>query len=97
MRGSVTLRKFPGLSARAADRQINRILGQSRQARMRRPNDGEEGQFEKANDDRRPLHAPSAALFHRHFGARLASMRWSVRRCILSWRAVSETFRSQDS
>ncbi len=32
-----------------------------------------------------------------HFGARLARMRWSVRRCMLSWRAVSDTLRSQAS
>ena len=32
-----------------------------------------------------------------YFGARLAKMRWSVRRCMLRRRAVSETLRPQSS
>ena len=40
---------------------------------------------------------PPGLAILRYLGARLANMRWSVRRCMLSWRAVSETFRSQDS
>ena len=32
-----------------------------------------------------------------YFGARLARMRWSVRRCMLSRRAVSETLRLHSS
>jgi hypothetical protein len=32
-----------------------------------------------------------------HFGARLARMRWRVRRCMLSFRAVSDTLRALSS
>ena len=41
--------------------------------------------------------AVSSGLFQAYRGARLARMRCSVRRCMLSRRAVSETLRSQSS
>ncbi len=41
--------------------------------------------------------AEPSALADRQRGARLPRMRCNVRRCMLSWRAVSETLRSHDS
>jgi hypothetical protein len=71
--GRLLVEDHPGIEGRAddgreqehevavAERQIERVPRHRREARMRRPGDGEEGEFKEADDDRRPLHAPVGA------------------------------------